>query len=170
MFAIIQKNKFVKFLSENTPFEINGLRYPANYLNLSSAEEKAKLGIVDVVYTARPDDKYYWVSEAAPVVKDGAVSVEYTATPKDLDGLKAQAVEAVNAAAGGLLAPSDYMVLKAFENGSAVSPDWLTWRKEIRAQAKAQKALIAAIDTVDGIATLAPVQWANDPNFIEPSI
>ena len=170
MFAIIKDNKFVKFLPSDTPFEINGLRYPANYLNLSSAEEKAKLGIVDVVYTARPDDKYYWVSEVAPVVKDGAVIVEYTATPKDLTGLLDQATEAVNVAAGGLLAPSDYMILKAFENGSAVSPDWLAWRKEIRAQAKAQKSLIAAIDTVDGIATLAPVQWANDPNFIKPSI
>lgn len=170
MFAIIKSNKFVQFLPENTPFEINGVRYPANYLNFSTPAEKAKLGIVDVVYSQREDDKYYWVSEDAPVVKDGAVSVEYTATPKDLKGLQDQATEAVNAAVGGLLAPSDYMILKAFENGSTVSPDWLAWRKEIRAQSKAQKALIAAIDTVDGIATLAPVQWANDPNFIEPSV
>ena len=170
MFAIIKDNKFIKFLPTDTPFEINGLRYPANYLNLSSVEEKAKLGIVDVTYTPRPDDKYYWVSEAAPVVKDGAVSVEYTATPKDLKGLQDQATEAVNVAVGSLLAPSDYMILKAFENGSTVSPDWLAWRKEIRTQSKAHKALIASIDTVDGIATLAPVQWANDPNFIEPSV
>lgn len=170
MFAIIKDNKFIKFLPSDTPFEINGLRYPANYLNLSSAEEKAKLGIVDVVYTARPDDKYYWVSEAAPVVKDGAVSVEYTATPKDLTECLKQAVSAVSAQAYSILLPSDWMPVRAFETSVAVAPNWVAWRQRIRDQAAQAIADIEACEDIGSLAALAQVQWANDPNFIEPSI
>tara|TARA_R110000868_G_scaffold407598_3_gene689218 strand:- start:4515 stop:5027 length:513 start_codon:yes stop_codon:yes gene_type:complete len=170
MFAIIQKNKFVKFLPENTPFEINNVRYPANYLNLSSVEEKAKLGIVDVVYVARPDDKYYWVSEGAPAYADGVVSVAYTATPKDLAECLKQAVSAMRAQAYSLLLPSDWMATKAFETGVAMPQNWAAWRQEIRDQAEQAITDIDACVDIDALATLAPVQWANDPNFIEPSI
>jgi len=170
MFAIIKDNKFIKFLPTDTPFEINDLRYPANYLNLSSVEEKAKLGIVDVVYAPRPDDKYYWVSEAAPVVKDGAVSVEYAATPKDLTECLKQATSAVSAQAYAILLPSDWMVVKAMETSSNVPAAWSAWRQQIRDQAKDQiDALTACVD-IAALAALAPVQWANDPNFIESSV
>lgn len=170
MFAIIKSNKFVQFLPENTPFEINGVRYPANYLNFSTPAEKAKLGIVDVVYSQREDDKYYWVSEDAPVVADGVVKVNYINTPKDLTECQNQAVSAVNAAAYSLLLPNDWMVVKAMETGVAIASDWAAWRQEIRDQAATQLDLIASCEDIAALAALAPVQWANDPNFIEPSV
>ena len=170
MFAIIKDNKFIKFLPSDTPFEINGVRYPANYLNFSTPAEKAKLGIVDVVYSQREDDKYYWVSEDAPVVADGVVQVNYTNTPKDLAECQNQAVSAVNAAAYSLLLPNDWMVVKAMETGVAVASDWAAWRQQIRDQAATQVDLIASCEDIAALAALAPVQWANNPDFIEPSV
>ena len=65
MFALVQNNQFIRFIPEGTPFDIDGVQYPANYLNLSTTEEKAALGIVDVVYGAQPSDQYYWISQDA---------------------------------------------------------------------------------------------------------
>ena len=169
MFAIISNNQFVKFLPENTPFKLDGTQYPANWLNLSTPQEKAKLGIVDVVYGQRADDKYYWVSEDAPVVDNGVVKVNYTATPKDLAECLKQALSAVNAQAYSILLPSDWMAVKSFETGVAVAPDWAAWRQSIRDQASQAVADIEACEDIDSLAALAPVQWAHDPNFIESS-
>lgn len=166
MFAIISNNQFVKFLPEGTPFDLNGTQYPQNWLNLSTPQEKAKLGIVDVVYGQRADDKYYWVSEDAPVVDGGVVKVNYTATPKDFAECQKQAVSAVNAQAYSLLLPSDWMVVKAVESSSNVPTVWSAWRQEIRDQAANQVTAINACTTVDELAALPSVEWAHDPNYV----
>jgi len=170
MFAIVKNNQFVKFLPENTAFDLDGTQYPQNWLNLSTPQEKAKLGIVDVIYGQRADDKYYWVSEDAPVVADGVVKVNYTATPKDLAECLKQAVIAVNAQAYSLLLPSDWMAVKAFETGVAVAADWSAWRQQIRDQAANQVTAINACTTVDELAALPSVEWAHDPNYVAPVV
>ena len=170
MFAIVKNNQFVNFLPENTPFKLDGIQYPANYLNLSTPQEKAKLGIVDVVYGQRADDKYYWVSEDAPVVDGGVVKVNYTATPKDLAECLKQALSAVNAQAYSILLPSDWMVVKAVESSSNVPTVWAAWRQEIRDQAAAQVTAIEACTTVDELAALPSVEWAHDPNYVAPVV
>lgn len=168
MFAIISNNQFVKFLPEGTPFDLNGTQYPQNWLNLSTPQEKAKLGIVDVVYGQRADDKYYWVSEDAPVVDGGVVKVNYTATPKDLAECLKQALSAVNAQAYSILLPSDWMAVKAYETGTAVAPVWATWRQSIRDQADAQMLAISACQAVDELAALPSVEWSNNPDYVNP--
>jgi hypothetical protein len=170
MFAIISNNQFVKFLPENTPFKLDGVSYPQNWLNLSTPQEKAKLGIVDVVYGQRADDKYYWVSEDAPVVDNGVVKVNYTATPKDLAECLKQALSAVNAQAYSILLPSDWMVVKAVESSSNVPTVWSAWRQEIRDQAANQITAISACTTVDQLAALPSVEWAHDPNYVAPVV
>lgn len=170
MFAIISNNQFVKFLPEGTPFDLNGIQYPQNWLNLSTPQEKAKLGIVDVIYGQRADDKYYWVSEDAPVVDGGVVKVNYTATPKDFAECQKQALSAVNAQAYSLLLPSDWMAVKAYETGVAVAQDWAAWRQGIRDQAAAQVTAIEACTTVDELAALPSVEWAHDPNYVAPVV
>lgn len=170
MFAIVKDSTFVKFLPEGTPFDLNGTQFPQNWLNLSTPQEKAKLGIVDVVYGQRADDKYYWVSEDAPVVDGGVVKVNYTATPKDFAECQKQAVSAVNAQAYSLLLPSDWMAVKAYETGVAVAQDWAAWRQEIRDQAAAQVTAIEACTTVDELAALPSVEWEHDPNYVAPVV
>lgn len=166
MFAYILNNVFQYFIPSGTAFEIDGVQYPANWLNLSTPEEKAAAGIVDVVYGEYPNDQYYWVSQDAPVYADGVVTVDYTATPKDFEPLKSQAVTTVQQQAYSILLPSDWMAVKAFETGSVVAPDWNTWRQEIRNQCDAQIVAITACQDVAELATLPQVVWAHDPNYI----
>jgi hypothetical protein len=168
MFAYILNNVFQYFIPAGTAFEINGIQYPANWLNLSTPEEKAAAGIVDVVYGEQPSDVYYWVSQDAPVYADGVVTVDYTATPKDLDQLKEQAVTAVQQQAYTILLPSDWRVVKGYETKSEIPTDWNTWRQEIRTQCDDQIVAITACKDVAELAALPSVVWAHDPNWVEP--
>jgi len=53
-----------QYIQEGVPFEIDETQYPANWLNLSTPEEKAELGLQEVITVGeRKDDRYYWVSE-----------------------------------------------------------------------------------------------------------
>jgi len=168
MFAIIQNNLIALLVPAGTAFTWDGIQYPQNWCNLSSPEEKAAIGMVDVVYGSQPSDVYYWISQDAPVYTGTVVEINYTATPKDLFECQSQAVNAVNAAAYSILLPTDWMVVKAVETGGTVDPAWNTWRQEIRDQAAAQAAAISACTTVAQLAALPSVQWAHDPNYVSP--
>ena len=168
MFAIISDGAIALLVQAGTPFTWNSIQYPANWTNLSTPDQKAAIGMVDVIYAAQPNDQYYWVTQNAPVYDPlrNVVNVTYTATPKDLDQLKANQISATNSTAYSILLPTDWMVVKAIETGGTVAPDWNTWRQEIRTQAAAQVAAINACTTVDELAALPPVAWAHDPNYV----
>ena len=164
MFAIIQNNIIALLVPAGTAFEWDGIQYPNNWLNLSSPEEKAAIGMVDVIYGTPANDQYYWVSQDAPVYNGTVVEINYTATPKDLVACQNQAVNAVQAQAYSILQPSDWRVVKGYETKSAISPAWNTWRQDIRTQCDAQVIAINGCTTVDQLAALPPVQWEPDPN------
>ena len=171
MFAIISNNAIAMLVAPGTPFEWDGISYPQNWCNLSTPEEKAAIGMVDVVYGAQPSDQYYWVSQDAPVYNGTVVEINYTATPKDLDACKSNAVSAINAAAYSILQPTDWLVIRSTESGGVypVPLKWNTWRQTIRTQASDYVAAVAACTSVDELAALPSVQWAHDPNYIAPT-
>ena len=169
MFAIVVNGVIQMLVPAGTAFEWDGLQYANNWCNLSSPKEKAAIGMVDVVYGQYPNDQYYWVSQDAPVYNGTVVEINYTATPKDLFECQMQAVNALNATAFSILSPSDWMVVKGYETKSAIPPAWNTWREDIRAQCRAQVIAINGCTTVDQLAALPPVQWANDPNYVAPA-
>jgi hypothetical protein len=168
MFAIISNGAIAMLVQAGTAFEWAGISYPQNWCNLSTPEEKAAIGMVDVVYGQYPNDTYYWVSQDAPVYADGVVAINYTATPKDLFTLQNSAVTAAQQQAYSILLPTDWMVVKAVETGGTVAPAWNTWRQEIRTQCETQVAAISACTTVDELAALPSVEWAHDPNYVAP--
>lgn len=168
MFAIISNGVIAMFVQAGTAFEWDGVQYPANWCNLSSPEEKAAIGMVDVVYGAQPSDVYYWISQDAPVYTGTVVEINYTATPKDLFMLQNNAVTAVQQQAYTILVPSDWRVVKGYETKSAIPTDWNTWRQEIRTQCDAQIIAITNCTTVAELAALPPVTWAHDPNYVPP--
>jgi hypothetical protein len=169
MFAIISNGIIALLVPAGTAFEWDNISYPQNWCNLSSPEEKAAIGMVDVVYGQYPNDQYYWVSQDAPVYADGVVTINYTATPKDLAQCQTNDVNATNAAAYSILLPTDWMVVKAVETGGTVAPAWNTWRQEIRTQAADYRVAINTCTTTAQLAALPPVVWANDPNYVAPA-
>ena len=153
-----------QYIQEGNAFEINGIQYPANWLNLSTPEEKLAIGLEEVIATNQPANQtYYWVSETL----NGA-SLIYTNTPKDLDPCKANAVIQTNATAYSILLPTDWMVVKAFETSTTIPEAWNTWRQTIRTQAQTYITSVNACTTIEQLAALPSVQWAHDPNYVAP--
>lgn len=149
-----------QYIQENTPFTIDGIQYPANYLNLSTPEEKAALGLEEVVATNSPaNDQYYWVSTEL----NGA-SLTYVNTPKDLTQVKDSAFSQVNATAYSILFPSDWMVVKAFETSTKINADWNTYRANVRATADTTRTAITGAADVDAVASImGAIVWPQSP-------
>lgn len=166
MFALIKNNAVAQLVQAGTAFEWEGVQYPANWCNLSTPEEKAAIGMVDVVYDTRPDDSYYWVSQNAPVYADGVVTIGYTATAKDLFTCQNSAVTQIKQTAYSILSPSDWMVVKATETRSATPTNWNDWRAEIRTQAASAIDAITACKDVEELAALPSIDWAHDPDWV----
>lgn len=151
-----------QYINEGTQFTIDGVTYPSGWLNQSTPEQKAALGLEEVVATNEPyNPVYYWTGETL----EGA-TLTYTGTAKDLADVQKQAVANVNQTAYTLLLPSDWMVVKAVETSTPVDITWNTWRASIRTTAANAVTAINACTNVDEVAALVIV-WANDPNYVE---
>ena len=168
MFAIIQNNTIQQLIQEGSQFTVNDVTYSNNWYQLATQEEKTALGVMEVVYAQRPDDKYYWVTESAPVIANGVVEINYTSTPKDLTGLKASATSSIDQQAFSLLSPTDYMTIKALETNTTMPESWKTWRESVRTSALNAKTAITASTDIDSLITASTVTWPNDPNYVAP--
>jgi len=188
MFAIVQNNTVEQLLQPGTQFTVNGITYPDNWFQLATQEEKSALGIMDVVYGTRPDDRFYWVTELAPVINNGVVEINYTHTDKLLNdtpvvdkdgnpvyidgtqtqaiqtGLKTQYVNQIRDTVWKMLQPTDYMdSRKANDPSYTPSANWITWRAAIRTQATTQIAAINACTTVEQLIPLTNITWTKQP-------
>lgn len=152
-----------QYIQEGTAFEINGVQYPANWLNLSTPEEKAEVGLEEVIATNSPANQtYYWVSETLV-----GPDLTYTNTPKDLLSVKTTALNQINATAYSILLPTDWMVVKSVETSTPISPSWNTWRQSIRTTAlNATNGVESAAD-VDAVASvMGSIVWPKDPDQV----
>jgi hypothetical protein len=169
MFAIVQNGIIMMLVQSGVAFEWDGVFYPANWTNLSTPEDKAAIGMVDVVYGQQANDQYYWVSQNAPVynAETNQVDISFTNTPKDLTSVKTSSVQQVNSIAYSILLPTDWMVVKAIETSTTVPADWNTWRESIRTTAAtATTAIDSAVD-VDAVATIMQgIVWPLSPDQI----
>ena len=146
------------YIQEGTEFTIDDVQYSANWLNLSTPEEKAALGLEEVIVIGSPANQtYYWVTETL-----AEATLTYTNTPKDLDQCKSLAISQVNSTAYSLLLTSDWMVTKQVETGTPVAPDWTAYREAVRTTANLAKEEYAACTTVDEIAAIT-IPWPEQP-------
>ena len=136
-------------LPMDIPFEHNGIRYPANWLRLTSWEDKQAIGIVEVPDPEYYDDRFYW----APGV------------PKDLDQLKQTWTKMIDQTAYGLLLSSDWMVVRKQEVGTGIPQAWSDFRQAVRAYASSRRQQLLAATDIDGFITVAcVVQWPMPPD------
>lgn len=131
------------------PFTAGDTQYPANWLRISSLEEKQAIGITEVEDPPFYDDRFYW----GP------------GNPKDLDGLKTLWTTNVNQIAYTLLAQSDWMVTRKAETGTDIPANWATYRSQVRIDCAASRVLITeAVDVEALIAVVTALTWPMDPN------
>jgi hypothetical protein len=150
-------------LQLDVPFTHDGIKYPANWLRLSTQADRNSLGITWRNDQTRPDDRFYWVTENA----DGS----YTATPKNLDDLKTAWTAQINQSAWNQLMPSDWMVVRQTETSVAVPAEWTTYRAAVRTvAADTVTAIDASANIDDFIAVVTNVQWPRNPNDPQPVV
>jgi len=136
-----------KPISPDTAFTHADIQYPANWLRHASADEKAAIGISEVVEQPRPDERFFWVTDNG----DGT----FSATPRDLAAKKAELIAQVKVAAGYLLALTDWKVIRFTESGIAVDEATLDYRESVRATSNKFEAEINACLDIPALSALS---------------
>lgn len=133
----------------DTPFEIDGTHYPANWLRLTSIEEKNAVGITEVPDPEPYDDRFYWSAD----------------NPKDLDGLKKQWTAQVKDTAGNLLAASDWMVIRKIERNVDLPSSIAVYRISVVTEANRLETDINACADVPALVSVVSTQaWPEVSN------
>ena len=166
MFAIVKNNQVEQYVQPNSVFHVDWVEYSANWIATATQEQKDAIGLVDVIYGSRKDERFYWVTQQEPVYNAGAKQVEinFTATPKDLAAIQKVLVDQTNQTAYTLLLPSDWMVVKAIETGGAVEANWTTWRQTVRTEAADYCVAVNACTSMEQLEQLPSIQWTKSPN------
>ena len=155
-----------QYIQENTAFTLNGIQYPANWLNHASPEEKASVGLEEVVTVGeKGDDRFYWTGETL----NGA-ELTFINTPKQLQdntednstGLVTSWVNQINTTANSLLAPTDWMIIRKSERGIDVPENVANNRLAIIAECGRLLDAITNVTTVEELVDVMNSQnWPN---------
>ena len=129
-------------LALDVPWEHSDVQYPANWLRLSTAQDRGELGIVWEAESSGWNQKFYWGYDA-----DGNL------IPKTYTDLKTQWIATTKDTANKLLQPSDWMVVRAAEGGTAVPSEWTTWRATIRTECGT---MVTAIEATAEVGDTSP--------------
>ena len=172
-----------KPLAVDVPFTVGDINYPANWLRLSTAQEKKDLGITEIADAPTYDSRFYWNDGTARALDDVDAKDEKGNLLKNEDGsqmvirgvksvLKAQE----KATAGSLLAKYDWYVIRKYEASKAIPTAIKTYRTAVRTACLTRETEIdncadtAALVTLygstekDGVVTPNMTQYPVDPN------
>jgi hypothetical protein len=146
----------------------DGIQHPSNWMLWDDATKAAK-GLVWEDDAASFDGRFYW-SAGVPKALDDVNEVDENGDPLMQDGeqvvtlgLKSNAIATVKAQAGGLLAPTDWMVIKASEVADYSLPtDVATYRAAVRTASNNIEAAITAASDLTAFMALYDVPMVND--------
>jgi hypothetical protein len=170
-----------KTLPLDRAFTLGDIQYPANWLRRSTAIARLALGITWETEPARADDRFYWSGDITnPKALEDREEVDEDGNPmyvKVLDnsdpanpvmvdsderlvakGLKSNWIAQVKATAGGLLAGTDWMVIRKAERDVPIDADVVTKRAAILAEANRLENAIAACTTVEELIAVVTAQ------------
>ena len=163
-----------KPLAVDVPFTYGDVHYPANWLRLSTAQEKKDLGITEVADSPVYDSRFYWGDGTAKGLADTTETidgVEYTTL-----GVKSVLKAQEKVTAQSLLAQYDWYVVRKAEKSTAIPTAITTYRDGVRTACDTrEKEIDACKDTAalvtlygstekDGVFTPNMTQYPDDPN------
>jgi hypothetical protein len=147
-----------KPLAPDVAFTHAGIQYPANWLRLSTLEEKEAIGITEVPDPPTWDQRFYWGYE-----EHGDL------IPKDHGQLVEQWTSQTRTTAGTLLVPTDWQVIRQADNGVEMSASVKELREDIRLAAGAKNAAITATaDTAELAAYITGTDYPTWPPYADP--
>ena len=196
MWALVESNNVTKVFTRPKGLTIGDVNYPSNIFMLWSASELEAIGIYAVVIdnTNFKDSKYYINTDQSFNFASGTVTASYgTATALPLEdvlftaqdetdglgtegevkqvGIRQGHIDTINGQAASNLAPTDWMVVRATEGGTAVPSSITTKRAAVRTKANAMCTQITNAANVDALAAL--YEYTNtgtesDPVYTRP--
>ena len=157
MWALVEDNSITKTFNRPKGFTLGDVQYPASIFTLWSTAEKEAIGLYEVINdSTNVKDQAYYINGAESITwASNTVTKSFaTATAKNLAELKTSHKEVINSQAAGVLAPTDWMVVRAAEGGTAVPSDITTSRAAVRTKANEMCTAIDAVSDVDALAAL----------------
>ena len=183
MFALVEDGKITQMPKGNIGIQIGDVKYPSQIYTLWSEAERNAIGIytVEIDDTNKKDEEWYINTNITYAFSGGKVKGTYgTATAKKItdtlwteqdktDGLIREGEDVGDVATrgltylkkqmidnqcAGLLAPSDWRVVKATETGGTMDSGWKTWRASVRTKCNSMQTQIDNASDVDALAAL----------------
>jgi len=152
-----------KPLPVDVAFSHNDINYPANWLRLSTAQEKKDLGITEVDDPKTYDSRFYWGDGTAKALDDKTETidgVEYTT-----QGVKSVLKAQEKVTAGSLLAKYDWYVVRKAEKDTAIPTAITTYRDGVRTACDTREKEIDACSDTAALVTLYGATYDKDGNF-----
>jgi len=194
MYAIVEDNNITQYINNPKSVVIGDVRYPAKIFQLWSQAELNAIGIYEVITdsTNYKDPAYYNNTNEQYNFADGQVTKSWgTATAKRLNdenavdedgnniiedgvqvinyGLKTEKKRIVKQQASGLLAPTDWYVVKSTEVADYDVPsNVLSFRADVRSKSNEMETQIDNCTTVDELKALYEYTEQEDGTFTRP--
>ena len=195
MYALVEDGSITKIITNPKSMIIGDVRYPAKIFQLWSQSELNNIGIYEVITdsTNFKDQAYYINTNEEYNFADGQVTRSWgTATPKRLEdedavdqdgenildddgnqvinyGLKTEKKKIIKQQASGLLAPTDWYVVKATEVADySVPSNITTFRSDVRAKSNEMETQIDACNNVDELKALYEYTEQEDGTITRP--
>ena len=157
-------------------YDANGTQYPPQWINTSTEEQKAAIGITWVADPAPVDNRFYWDTDLPKALED-KLEVKEDGTPlykqvydKTADngkgamvdtteqvvtkGLKSQFVAQIKDTAGKLLNATDWYVIRKAERSIDIPSDIVLKRTQIITESNRLEVDINGATTVEELITV----------------
>ncbi len=198
MYAIVTDNEITKLISYPKSIVIGDVRYPAKIFSVWSASELNAIGIYEVVFddSNKKDEKWYINTNQSYDFDGNEVTASYgTATPKahadttwsqqdsddgdlpddksvgdvKVEGLKTTLIRTIKQQASGLLAPTDWYVVKASEvSDYSVPTNIATYRASVRTKSNEMETAITNANDTPALETLYTYTEQEDGTVTRP--
>jgi len=176
MFAVVESGSITSMPKGNKGITIGDIRHPASIFTIWTEAQRNAIGVytVEIDNTNKKDEEWYINTNISYAFSGGKVKGTYgTATARaiadanakdengdDLDpvvvikGLKTIKKELLDSQCAGILKHSDWMYVKAGEEGVAMDSGWKTWRASVRTKCNSMQTQIDNAADVDALAAL----------------
>ena len=198
MYALVEDGSITKLITNPKTMVIGDVRYPAKIFQLWSKSELNAIGIYEVVTdsTNFKDQKWYINTNESYAFADNQVTRSWgTATPKahadslwtqqdsddgdlpsdksvgdvKVEGLKTQLIRTIKQQASGLLAPTDWYVVKASEvSDYSVPTNIATYRASVRTKSNEMETAITNANDTPALETLYTYTEQEDGTVTRP--
>ena len=161
-------------LAVDVAFSHNDIQYPANWLRLSTADEKTAIGITEVADDPVYDSRFYWgngtvrtLTDTNEVDENGDPVLDENGDQVVTLGVKSVLKAQEKATAGYLLAKYDWYIVRKAEKSTAIPTAITTYRDGVRTACDTREKEIDACSDTAALVTLYGTKEDGTPNMTQ---